>query len=496
MPLPKNRTLAVLACVFTMTADGAGLPAGDALRVLVKFKDAEVPASLPLPPGSRVSLPPRPPSPPDAPRLRPDYRPSVFHVVELPAGSDAAQVVADLEALPAVDYAETDGVGSGGTTVPNDPDASGQWHHDQIRTPLAWDVTRGSAEVVLAVLDTGINASLPDFTGRVVAGYDFANNDSNPADDHGHGSSVTAVAASTGNNGQDAAGVDWNCRIMPVKVLNSSNSGLYSWWALGIDYAAANGADVINLSAGGTTTSTTLTNAINNAINAGVIFVTITHNDGTGTVRYPGSLPQCITVGASGPTGVISVFSNYGTATDLVAPGGIGASGGDYTTNIVATNLNGDNRWFWGTSFSAPQVAGAATLIRGLRPSIRQAEMEAILCAAALDGTGDSRDTAGYDIYHGHGRLDVPNALTLATAVPKARQVSPGVVTLDWPATTNAATKKPFAIEWSPDLGTWYPVPPSATLSVAAGRAIWTDDGTLTGTPPGARRFYRSSIRR
>ena len=122
--------------------------------------------------------------------------------------------------------------------------------------------------------------------------------------------------------------------------------------------------------------------------------------------------------------------------------------------------------------------------------------MEAILCAAALDGTGDSRDTAGYDIYHGHGRLDVPNALILATAVPQARPVSPGVVTLDWPATTNAATKKPFAIECSPDLGTWYPVAPSAPLSVAAGRAVWTDDGTLTGTPPGARRLYRSSIRR
>jgi thermitase len=395
-----------------------------------------------------------------------------------------------------VEYAESDGVGSGGATVPNDPDAAGQWHHQQIRTPLAWDVTRGSAEVVLAVLDTGINASLPDFSGRVVAGYDFVNNDSDPADDHGHGSSVTAVAASTGNNGQDAAGVDWNCRIMPLKVLNSSNSGFYSWWAAAIDYAAANGADVINLSAGGSGSSTTLTNAIDNAISAGVIFVTITHNDGSGTVRYPGTLPQCITVGASGPTGVISGFSNYGTATDLVAPGGIGGAGGSYTTNIVATDLNGDNCWFWGTSFAAPQVAGAATLIRGLRPSIRQAEMEAILCAAAIDGTGDSRDTAGYDIYHGHGRLDVPNALTLATAVPRASHVSPGLVTLDWPAPTNAATKKPFAIEWSPDLGTWYPVPSSAPLSVAAGRAVWTDDGTLTGTPPGARRFYRSSIRR
>jgi hypothetical protein len=148
---------------------------------------------------------------------------------------------------------------------------------------------------------------------------------------------------------QDAAGVDWNCRIMPLKVLNSSNSGFYSWWAAAVDFAAANGADVINLSAGGSTTSTTFTNAIDNAINAGVIFVTITHNDGSGTVRYPGSLPQCITVGASGPTGVISGFSNYGTATDLVAPGGIGGSGGSYTTNMVATNLNGDNNWFWGT---------------------------------------------------------------------------------------------------------------------------------------------------
>lgn len=496
MFLPRLRTLAVLGCVLTSTAKGAGMAPDGAMRVLVKFKDAGVPASLPLPPGSRVSLPPRPPSPPDAPRRRPDYQPVIFHVVELPPGSDVAGVVAELEALPAVEYAEPDGVGSGGETVPDDPDAAGQWHHQQIRTPHAWDVTRGSADVVLAVLDTGINASLPDFSGRVVAGYDFVNNDSDPADDHGHGSSVTAVAASTGNNGQDAAGVDWNCRIMPLKVLNSSNSGFYSVWAAAVDYAAANGADVINLSAGGSTTNTTLTNAINNAINAGVIFVTITHNDGTGTVRYPGSLPQCITVGASGPTGVISGFSNYGPATDLVAPGGIGSAGGSYTTNIVATNLNGDNRWFWGTSFAAPQVAGAASLIRGLRPSIRQAEMEAILCAAAIDGTGDSRDTAGYDVYHGHGRLDVPNALTLATAVPRARNISPGVVTLDWTAPANAAAKRPFAVEWSPDLVSWYPLPSPAPLAVAAGRAVWTDDGTLTGTPPGTRRFYRSSIRR
>jgi subtilisin family serine protease len=492
---PGFRRLAA-ACVLAATARGAALPDDPGPRLIVRFKDGTVPASLPLPPGSHISLPPRPPSPPDAPRRRPDYRPLEFHVVELPPGSDATAALAGLAGHPAVDYAELDGIGTGGETVPTDPDATSQWHHAAIRMPQAWDVTRGSPQVVLAVLDTGINASLPDFNGRLVAGYDFVNGDNNPADDHGHGSAVTAVAAGTGNNGEDTAGVDWHCRIMPLKVLNASNSGFYSVWAAAIDYAAANGADVINLSAGGATSSTTLTNAIHNAIDAGVIFVTITHNDGSGTIRYPGSLPQCITVGATGPAGVVSGFSNYGTATDLVAPGGIGGAGGSFATNIVTTNLNGTTNWFWGTSFAAPQVAGAATLIRGLKPGIRQAEMEAILCAAAIDGTGDSRDTPGPDIYHGHGLLDVPNALTLATAAPQVRRLPGGAVTLDWPAPANAAAKKPFAIEWSPDLLTWHPVDPAAPLAVAHGRAQWTDDGSLTGSTPGERRFYRSSIRR
>lgn len=489
------RLLAIVPAFMSVFA--AGLPLQPPQRVLVKFKQGPrtTTAGLDLPAEVRLLDPPRPVAPAGG-RRRLDFKPTVFQILELPEGVSVDEVVAGLAKNPAVEYAEPDGIGSGGEVIPNDPDAAAQWHHNIVRSRVAWEITKGSPDVILAVLDTGLNVSLPDYVGRVLPGYDFVNNDSDPADDQGHGSAVTAVAAGTGNNGQDTAGIDWNCRIMPLKVLDSSNNGFYSVWAAAIDYAVANGADVINLSAGGPTSDTTLTNAIDNAISHGVIFVTITHNDGSNTIRFPGRLSQCITVGATRNNNVVSSFSNYGPEIDLVAPGGVGASG-NFSSNVVTTSLNGDKVWYYGTSFSAPQVAGTATLIRALRPSINQAEMEAILCASALDQVGDARDTAGFDNYYGYGRLDIPNALILATADhPQLAYLSPGLVSLAWPSPANANSKKPFGIQYSSDLEHWSGVDRSATLDVSGGRAVWTDDGSLTGTPPGAARYYRSFIRR
>ncbi len=492
MPPVLHPLLLTLALAFTARAAAPAQPQ----TLLLRFKEGITPSveNLPLPAGCHLTEPFHAPPPPGG-FLRPDYAPTRFHILELPAGSDAAAILAALKGHPALRDAVPDMIGSAGATVPNDPGAPSQWHLTPIRSQTAWDRTQGSTSVILAIMDTGIATSLTDFSGRLLPGYDFINSDSNPNDDNGHGTAVAAIAAATGNNGAGVAGIDWRCRILPVKVLDSNGFGQASKWIPALDYAVQAGADVVNLSAGGDNSDSNgpLTEAIDRAIAAGVIFISITHND-FGGIRYPGSLPQCITVGATRLNGWHAGYSNFGPEIDLVAPGG-DPNDGD-PGKIVSLNRNGTTGRFTGTSFAAPQVAGTAALIRALRPDIRQAEMEAILCASAIDQSGGPDDTPGFDIFYGYGRLDIPNALTLATARPALELPGPGQVRLSWPAPTNAAAKKPFAIEYSEDAAHWHPLPPVATLIYSTGIVRFTDDGTFTGGPPGRRRFYRSSIRR
>lgn len=428
--------------------------------------------------------------------------PPEFHVVELPGGVSPEVVRRWLAAEPAVEFVESDGVGWGGGLVPDDPGFPSQWHLATVGAPEAWEITRGSPGVTVAILDTGLNTGLPDFAGRLVPGYDFANDDADPSDDHGHGSAVASVAVGTGNNGTDTAGIDWNCRIMPLKVLDETNYGFYSWWALAVRWATDNGADVINLSAGGSGGSSALTQAIDYAIGRGVVFVTISQNDGSATVSFPGNLRQCITVGATRHDEIVSDFSNHGPAVDLVAPGGIGSSGGSYATNIVTTNRAGETRWWWGTSFAAPQVAGAAALLKALDPGLRQSDVETILCAGADDQVGDERDVAGFDPYHGYGRLNLPAAIALVQAEPELVRIEAGegnsvpMVAMRASAPSNGAAKRPFDVAFSDDGTEWNRIADPASMTYGDGSATWVDDGTDTGTPPGARRLYRWIIRR
>jgi uncharacterized repeat protein (TIGR01451 family) len=337
---------------------------------------------------------------------------SRFLYLRLPPGLTVPQCLARLRGHPWIDYVEPDGLGSGGEIIPDDPNFAQQWHHRNlahpgadIRTPAAWEITTGSSHVIVAVLDTGLNVSLPEFEGRVVPGYDFVNQDDDPADDFGHGTAVTGTLAATANNGVLVAGVDWRCRIMPVKVLDAMNNGLYSWWAQGVDFAVSNGCKVINLSAGGSGSSTALTRAITNAIAQGVIFVTITHNDGVSLIRYPGNLPESITVGATDQQDRRAGFSNFGPEIDLVAPG---------VSIYTVSYVSGGTVWN-GTSFAAPQVAGVCSLLAALRPGLTQEEARRFLTLGADDQVGDATDLPGFDDYYGYGRLNALNTLQLGT---------------------------------------------------------------------------------
>jgi subtilase family protein len=333
-----------------------------------------------------------------------------------------------------------------------------------------------------------LQPGLSEFSGRTLPGYNFAYGNTNTSDDYGHGTAVAATLCANANNAHLIAGVDWQCRLLPVKVLDQNNNGLYSWWAQGIDFAVSQGAKVINLSAGGFSSDFTLTSAITNAVAHGVMFVTITHND-NGVIRFPGNLTECITVGATDATDTRAAFSNYGPQIDLVAPG----------QGIATISTNGALAYWTGTSLAAPLVAGVCSLLASVRPEITPEQARALLCAGADDGIGaNGEDTTGFDPYYGWGRLNAFNSLVLSqTRIDQAHLLPNGNFVLSWNSPPNAAQKRPYQVEFRTSVTQpWLPLDPSNGFSYGTNRTSWTDDGSLTGTNfPAVTKFYRVRLR-
>jgi hypothetical protein len=412
---------------------------------------------------------------------------SHFMYLKLPKGLTPEQCVSQLKGNPLIEYVEVDQIGTGGATV-NDPQYPMQWHlagsngyPGRIHVPEAWDITTGTSDVIVAVLDTGCDTNNLEFAGRTVPGWDFVNSDSDPADDNGHGTAVAAVLCASANNWYYGAGVDWNCRLMPVKVLDANNTGAVSYWAQGVNWAVSNGAKIINLSAGTLGWNNSLHIAITNAIAHGVIFVTITHNYPARGISYPGSDPASITVGGVDANGARCSFSAYGTNIDLVAP----------ATNIYSISTGGVWESWWGTSFAAPQVAGAASLICSLRPDLNNEQVRNLLCAGADDRvSSDTNDVPGFDNYYGWGLLNAQNSLVLAgTFVETMSRNENGDMVLSWSCPSNASNKLPYRIEFASDLlaGIWLP---ASNIVYAGTQASWIDNSTNA-----ANRFYRIRIR-
>lgn len=410
-----------------------------------------------------------------------------------PSGIFAALDLAR-RALASEGVVSLDPVGSGGAT-PTDPAYVSQWHHHKIRAPQAWDITTGKPDHIIAVLDTGLNAGLAEFAGRVVPGTNVVNGNTNTADDHlplaesnsaGHGTIVTAVLAANANNSALGAGMDWSSKIMPIKVLNSNNTGFYSYWAAGINYAWQMGAKIINLSAGGTDTNGTamITSAIDAAMQAGAVFVTISGNDGGTNVWFPGSYSNAITVGATTTNDTRWPGSNRGLI-DLVAPGDR-----IYPLFRVTNATSYAQGWVAGTSYAAPLVAGAASLLLTVRPSLDHYGVRSLLIAGAEDGVGGADDTAGYDTSHGWGRLNVWNSILLAQTEVKSVKNAGGELQLSWTTPTNAATKRPYSVSKTDSLGSPWTNVLASPVTISGTNAAWIDpDSANVG-----KRFYRVNI--
>lgn len=286
-----------------------------------------------------------------------------IYQVKLKKNTDIDAVLAALLTVADVDYAEPDfyidttqdpdPTGTPTPGVVNDPRYPEQWALPAIGAPQAWgEMPADAPNVTVAVIDSGICASHPDLEGRILEGWDFVQNDSTPQDDFGHGCSVSGIIAANTNNGVGIAGVAPNAQIMPLRVLDSVGAGSYSNVASAIVYAADHDAQVINLSLGGASSSTTLENAVNYAIFKSVIVVAAAGNNGTEGALYPAAYPDVIVVGSVDSNLQHSSFSNYGSQIDIWAPG----------RDILTTKRDGSYGLVSGTSFAAPYVAGAEAI--------------------------------------------------------------------------------------------------------------------------------------
>lgn len=376
---------------------------------------------------------------------------STVHLYRAPVADDEAllALARQLSARPDVRYAHPNYILSS-FLEPNDELYPDQWHYPAINLPQAWDMTTGSANTVVAVVDSGIlfeagNAARthPDLVGKVLPGYDFISdpqvaldgdgrdpNPFDPGDNPGgqssyHGSHVAGTIAAATNNGIGVAGVDWQAQLLPIRVLGLNGSGSLLDVLEGMIWAAGrsvpgvpnnpNPAHVINMSLGGQGSCfPAMQSFIDEALATGAIIVVAAGNENQNAANVsPASCSGVITVGATGPNGTRAPYSNYGSRIDVMAPGGdmsVIATGGVYSLMYDNANEEMSYDFLQGTSMAAPHVAGVIALMKAVKPDLTAQEALAALRATARPlSAGQCNRSSGSEC--GAGLIDVFAAL-------------------------------------------------------------------------------------
>ena len=408
--------------VDVLAASPTSIPAPDArsspLEIVVRFRAGTTPLQMA---GAHHQAGGRPK----------DVIPAIgVQVVTLPARA-AAAALRTYAADPRIMYAEPDYVAEV-VAAPNDPYFSSQWGLGKVEAAVAWDTTTGSAGVVIAILDTGVDINHPDLKDKIVKNVNFTGS-STYSDIQGHGTHVAGIAAASTNNGIGVAGLGYDASIMNVKVLGDDGSGYYSWVTSGIIWAADNGAQVINMSLGGTSSSRALEDAINYAWSKGVVVVAAAGNYGSSSPFYPAYYANCMAVAATDANDSKASWSNYGSWVDVAAPG----------VNIYSTLRGSSYGYKSGTSMASPFVAGLAALVfttegdassNGLLNDDVRARIESTCDDIGLSGIGAGRINAARAVQGGQ-KEPQPGVQIVKTADPTSVSEADTAITYTYTVT-------------------------------------------------------------
>ncbi len=453
-------------------------------------------------------------------------------VVQLPGWMENRAVAAIAESVldvDGVDYAEPDALMQTLAT-PNDPRYPEQWHYFApvagsygVNLPAAWDITTGATSIVVAVIDTGILFNHADLVGRTVPGYDFVsdlavandgnlrdNNASDPGDwvtateaasgtflgcqvrnSSWHGSHVAGTIAGASNNGIGVAGINWQSKILPVRVLGKCG-GFTSDIVDGIRWSAGlavsgvpanpNPARVINMSLGGSgACGTTYQSAINAVIAAGTVVAVAAGNSNANAANYqPASCAGVITVASTNRNGSRASYSNFGTSVEIAAPGGETASG---SVNGVLSTLNtgttvptaDDYRFYQGTSMATPHVAGIVSLMLSVNPALTPAQVITLLQGSITPfpaGSSCTTTTCGTGIINAAGAVIAAQNGGGPTLPAAFAKTSP----------SNGATRirRPVTLRWAVSSGAASYVYCIDTTNENACAGSWVSAGTAT----------------
>ena len=305
--------------------------------------------------------------------------------------------------------------------IPSDPLYSSQWHLTKVSADLAWEISQGTASVVVAILDSGVDPTHPDLAAKLVAGYNFYNNNTVTSDVYGHGTKVAGTAAAICNNAAGVASPACQNRIMPIRVTDTTGAGYVSAIANGLTWAVDHGAKVMNLSFAGVAGISTITNAAQYVVNHGGVVVAAAGN--CGCFDSTPENPYIISVSATDSADNLASFSSQGNYVDVAAPG----------VGIYTTTTGGGYGAPSGTSFSSPLAAGVVALMMSVNPGLKPSQVESL-----LEANADNFGLPGYDTAYGNGRINAYRAVAAAATGSPPPDTTAPVTNIDAPS--NGAT--------------------------------------------------------